>query len=438
MKYLIVFFCLVSKALLASAQPVDTAGEDRFSVHMQSTIISQHKPAFRALYGGGHSLSSGGENATSLTSTLFLGARLWKGAAVFFNPEVAGGEGLSGASGIAAAVNGETFRIGSPDPQVYVARIFFRQQVDLGASSKRQYSDMNQLGGRISDHYFSCTIGKIGVADYFDDNVYSHDPRTQFMSWALMDNGAWDYPANTRGYAPGIVLEYVHPRYEWRYNFSLMPRVANGSDMNWQFYKANSSNLEYTHRHTFRGRPGALRVLGFFNTANMGNYRSSLLLQPIRPDITTTRRYGNTKFGFGLNLEQELSDYLGVFCRVSWNNGRNETWAFTEIDHTASMGLTAQGAMWKRADDHAGFACVVSGLSEPHRRYLQAGGEGFMLGDGGLRYGSEYLSELYYSCALVKQHLYCSGAWQCILNPGYNRDRSGPVQVFSIRLHAEM
>lgn len=407
-------------------------------MHLQSTIISQHKPGFHAAYSGGHSLSSQTENATSLTSTLFLGARLWKGASVYFNPEVAGGEGLSGACGIAAAVNGETFRIGSPDPQVYVARVFFRQLFALDQSREYQRAEANQLAGAVPQRYLALTVGKIGVADFFDDNRYSHDPRTQFMSWALMDNGAWDYPANTRGYAPSFVLEYISPRHEWRYDYSLMPRVANGNEMNWQFYRASSSNLEYTHRHMLKGRPGALRILGFFNTANMGNYRASIAMDPLHPDITASRRYGNSKFGFGINAEQELSKFLGVFFRASWSNGRNETWAFTEIDHSVSAGLSAAGARWGRKDDHAGFACVLSGLSAPHRQYLKAGGEGFMLGDSRLNYGGEYLTELYYSAALIEHHLYCSGAWQCILHPGYNKDRPGPVNVFSIRLHAEM
>jgi high affinity Mn2+ porin len=367
-----------------------------------------------------------------------LGARLWKGASVFFNPEMAGGEGLSGASGIAAAVNGETFRIGSPDPRVYVARVFFRQLFSLSDQTVMQTSEANQLAAAIPERYFAFTVGKIGVADYFDDNTYSHDPRTQFLSWALMDNGAWDYPANTRGYTPSIVLEYVTPKEEWRYDFSLMPKQANGSDMNWQWTKANSSSLEYTRRHKFGGRPGAVRVMGLFNTANMGNYRESILQQPIHPDITATRRYGNTKWGFCLNAEQELSDYFGVFFRASWNNGRNETWAFTEIDRALSGGVVANGSLWGRSDDHAGFAYAHSGLSRPHRDYLKAGGEGFMLGDGALRYGAEQLTELYYSAALIQHHLYCSGAWQCIVNPGYNKDRPGPVNVFSIRLHATM
>jgi high affinity Mn2+ porin len=299
-------------------------------------------------------------------------------------------------------------------------------------------SDANQLGGKTPERYIAVTIGKIGVADYFDDNKYSHDARTQFMSWALMDNGAWDYPANTRGYTPSIVLEYVTPYYEWRYDFSLMPKLANGSDMNWEFYRANSSSLEYTHRHNLKGRPGAIRFMGLFNTANMGNYRASLAQQPLNPDIATTRQYGNTKFGFCVNAEQAVSKFFGLFFRASWNNGRNETWAFTEIDRAVSGGISAEGLLWGRKDDHAGFAYAVSGLSAPHRAYLKAGGQGFMLGDGNLNYGAEHLTELYYSAALIEHHLYCSGAWQCVLNPGYNRDRSGPVNVFSVRLHAEM
>jgi len=417
------------------AQQADTLQEDRFSIHAQTTVINQFKPGFSAPYSGDNSLQTKKESQTSMTATLYAGVRLWKGASLFINPEIAGGSGLSQALGIAAATNGETFRIGDAAPKIYMARLFYRQVFALGNSSTWQESDANQLGQRMPDRYLAVTIGKIGVADYFDDNQYSHDPRSQFMSWALMDNGAWDYPANTRGYTPSVVIEYVTPRYEWRYGFSLVPLVANGPKMNWNISRANSSSLEYTHRHRIGGRAGAVRILGFFTTTNMGDYRESIQLNPQNPDITSTRRYGNTKFGFMVNAEQGLTDQLGCFVRAGWNNGKHETWAFTEIDHTISGGLSLTGEQWKRGDDHVGLAYVASGLSQPHREYLAAGGKGFMLGDGKLNYAWEQLAELYYSAVLRKDQLFLTGAYQLILNPGYNHDRKGPVNVLSVRVH---
>lgn len=438
MRIIALIIVLVVISFLTVAQQSDTLKNDRFTIHAQTTIINQFKPAFSAKYTGNNSLTTLQEDKTSITSTLFLGVRLWKGASLFLDPELGGGYGLSQTLGIADAPNGETYRIGNPAPQVYIARLFYRQIFSLTPQKSYQENDFNHLGEYLPNRYFALTIGKIGITDYFDDNKYSHDPRTQFMCWALMDNGAWDYPANTRGYSPSIVLEYVSSRNELRYGFSLVPLVANGSFMNWHILEANSHSLEYTYRYKVNKRDGAIRLSGFFTTANMGNYRASLSLDPKDPVIENTRENGHTKYGFGINAEQEINDYSGCFLRAGWSDGNNETWAFTEIDRTISAGITMNGRKWSRNNDNIGLAYVVSGLSKPHRDYLQAGGEGFLLGDGNLNYGFEHLAELYYSAELVKNHIYLSIAYQLLINPGYNKDRLGPVDIFSVRLHARI
>jgi high affinity Mn2+ porin len=183
------------------------------------------------------------------------------------------------------------------------------------------------------------------------------------------------------------------------------------------------------------GRDGAIRVLGFLNKADMGNYLQSIALNPTAPNIESTRKNGRTKYGFVINMEQALTNNLGCFFRGSWNDGKNETWAFTEVDHSLSAGLSLTGASWHRNGDNIGLAYVTSGLSKAHREYLSDGGYGFMLGDGKLNYGWEQLTELYYSAELVRQRLFLTGAYQLLINPGYNRDRKGPVNVFSVRLH---
>lgn len=421
-----------------AAQQTNTPGNNRFSIHAQTTVINQFKPAFQARYSGDNSLSTKKESQTSITSTLFAGASLWKGASIFINPEIAGGSGLSKALGVASATNGETFRVGDPAPQIYLARLFYKQVFALTKETVDQPSDFNQLSEKLPVKYLSFTVGKIGVADYFDDNKFSHDPRTQFMSWGLMDNGAWDYPANTRGYTPSLVLEYVSPKHEIRYGLSLVPQTANGNKINWNISKAHSQTIEYTHRHKIKNLDGAVRLLVFYTTTNMGNYRQSIAQMPTNPVIENTRTYGNSKFGFGINAEQQLTNELGCFFRASWNDGQNETWAFTEIDHSISAGLSATGQRWKRANDNLGLAYVTSGISNAHRDYLKAGGKGFMLGDGNLNYGWEHLTELYYSADLYNQHIFLTGAYQLLLNPGYNKDRQGPVNVFSVRLHARL
>ena len=432
LKFTLIILSIVTFRL--TAQHADTLKTETFSIHAQATVINQNKTAFSAKYSGDNSLTTNAESQTSITSTLYLGSRLWKGASAFINPEIAGGSGLSGALGIAAATNGETFRIGDPAPKIYMARMFFTQTFALSNETTFQASDLNQLAGNLPTKYISVTLGKISISDFFDDNKFSHDPRTQFMSWGLMSNGAWDYPANTRGYTPSFVIEYVTPADELRYAFSLIPTTANGSVMNWNIAKASSQTIEYTHRYKIAGQEGAVRLLGFFTTGNMGNYRQSIALNPVYPNIQSVEKYGNTKYGFGINAEQNLTTDLGCFFKASWNDGNNETWAFTEIDRSASAGLSMTGDKWKRKNDNVGLAIVVSGISKAHQDYLQAGSKGFMLGDGNLNYGLEQLAEIYYSI-LLTPNMSLSGTYQLVMNPGYNKDRQGPVNVFSARLH---
>ncbi len=408
-----------------------------FSFHAQTTIINQNKLGFSAKYSGDNSLSIQPESQTSITSTLYLGARLWNGASIFVNPEIAGGSGLSGALGVAASTNGETFRIGDPAPNIYLARLYFTQFFSLSKDFNSQESNLNQLAGKMPMSYLAFTLGKIAISDRFDNNKFSHDPRTQFMSWGLMSNAAWDYPANTRGYTPSFVLEYVLPFDELRYAFSLIPTTANGGIMNWNVFQAHSHTLEFTHSYKIANQNGAVRLLGFFTTGNMGNYHDALLMSPTNPDIHSVEKYGNTKYGFGINAEQDITKDLGFFLKASWNDGNNETWAFTEIDQSLSVGLNLNGNYWKRQNDNVGLAMVISGLSESHRTYLKAGGKGFMLGDGNLNYGLEQVAELYYNFE-ISPAITLGGTYQLILNPGYNIDRQGPVNVFSARLHVQI
>lgn len=435
-KFLIILLAQ-STALYGVSQNSDTNKIESLSFHAQATVINQYKPSFKAKYSGTNSLKTEEESQSTITSTLYAGTRLWKNAIGFLNPEISGGSGLSGALGVAASTNGESFRVGSAEPKIYLARLFFQQLFPLSKKQKYTETDFNQLGGYVPEKYISVTFGKIALSDYFDNNIYSHDARTQFMSWALMANGAWDYPANTRGYTDALVVEYVTPKNELRYSLALVPAEANGNTLDYKIAKAHSHTLEYTRNYSLNSKAGAVRVLAFYTIARMGNYNQSIQLNPSAPDITATRKYSNNKYGVGINMEQSLSKSIGAFLKVSCNDGNNETWAFTEIDRTASIGTVTKGTRWKREDDEVGLAYVISGLSATHKNYLKAGGKGFMLGDGALNYGAEQLVEFYYSAVLIKKSLFLSGAYQFILYPGYNKDR-GPVNVFSIRVHMEM
>ncbi|HET7153722.1 MAG TPA: carbohydrate porin, partial [Candidatus Kapabacteria bacterium] len=403
----------------------------------QQTVVTQYHPPFSAAYSGANSLGTDADIQTSLTTTLFLGGRLWQGAEIYFDPELAGGAGLSGAHGIGGFTNGETFRIGDPKPEGYIARLYIKQTFALGDEYDHRDEDQNQLAGKEPQKYVALTFGKFSMEDFFDDNKYTHDPRTQFLNWGLMSNGAWDYPANTRGYTWGFVAEYVNPDWALRFSGVLVPNDANGDIMDMRIVRSNSETIELQKNFTLGGRKGSVRLLGFFTQADMGSYAEAVAMAPAgNADITQTRELGRTKYGAGLDIEQELADNLGLFFRTSWNDGNNETWMFTEIDQTASAGVLLNGASWGRNDDNLGVAAVVDQISKNHQAYLNDGGYGFMLGDGKLtNEAPEAIAEVYYSYRL-HDDVWLSADYQFVLNPGYNADR-GPVHVFALRAHTE-
>lgn len=408
-----------------------------YSVHAQGTVISQKHDIFPAKYTGVEDVPPHESWKTSVTGTVYLGLRLpWSGGEIYCDPEVSGGEGFGGVTGIAAFPNGEIPRVGSPEPEAYVARGFIRQTFGLGGEREHVEGDQNQLAGFHDVNRLVVSLGRMAATDFFDNNAYSHDPRTQFENWALMSNGAWDYPADTRGYTYGLVAEFCQPNWTLRYGAFAMPKVANGSTIAWELPKALGQVIEFEQRWVVGGRGGAVRPLAFLNTAHMGNYREAILNPgPRGPDVTLSRTY-SAKYGFGLNAEQALTDDLGIFGRLGWNDGHTESFAFTEIDRTASIGLSLKGTRWKRPSDVVGLAGVIDGIAKNHRDYLGAGGHGFIIGDGRLpHYSTEDAVEAYYLLKVV-DHVFLTADFQFIDHPAYNSDR-GPIFVSGFRVHAE-
>ncbi|RYE22836.1 MAG: carbohydrate porin [Sphingobacteriales bacterium] len=457
MKHFIAFLsaCCIAPASFAqnyefrnSDRVIETPGNNtvesqRFNLHVQATYIVQYKPFFNAPYTGDNSLITKDETQNSITGTLYAGLRLWKGAAVYVNPEMAGGSGLSGALGMAGSSNGETFRVGNPSPTLYLARAYFQQTFSLARKGEMAWNSVedetNQLSGFEPKRYLRITAGKISVGDFFDNNEYGNSPRQQFINWALMNNGAWDYSANTRGYTVGLVGQLKMDKMSYALGLTLLPKEANGPKLNYNLEDAYAINAEAARNITIRNRPGTVRLLGYYNTANMGQYTQAIDRAVYNNTIPylTTKAFGGKKLGFGLNADQQLSDLLGVFARVGWNNGKYETWCFTEIDQTASLGVKLDGKKWHRDEDHAGIAIVANSISKEHRQYLAFGGKGFIIGDGQLNYAPEAIAELYYSFKPIDKDIWLTGDYQFCLNPAYNADR-GPVHIFSVRLHVEL
>ena len=433
-KFISIISIFIAITRIAAAQ--DALKQQQTNLHFQQTIITQYKPPFNAPYSGKNSLSTKTETQSSITSTLFGGTRLWKGAEAYFDPEISGGAGLSQTLGIAGFPNGETFRVGGVQNKIYIARLYLKQTFELGTGKDTIDDDINQLARLRSKRYFSLVAGKFGMADFFDNNNFSHDPRTQFMNWALMDNGAWDYPANTRGYVLGLTGELGQPTWTLRLALTMVTTEANQSVWDGKIGQANTQTLEFEKRYTIDGQKGSFRVLTFLNNGKFGNYKLAVEQNPAAPNVDSTQHYGRHKYGFGINTDQYLSKYFGVFAKASYNDGHTETWFFTEIDRSFSFGGVLKGSSWKRADDEVGLAFIVNGISADHRAYLAAGGYGFIIGDGQLNYSPELITEFYYKINAYQKKVWLSPDYQFIVHPAYNADR-GPVNVFGLRAHVE-
>jgi hypothetical protein len=427
---------LAGVALALSGIARAQEGEQNKDARFQATYVWQGKPPFSAAYSGPHSLSPDREKSYSFTATAALGIRFWSGAEFYFDPELAQGVPLSGLTGLGGFTNGEIARTSGPNPTLYVARVFIRQTWGLGGGGEQLQSDANQLASTVDRHRIVLTVGNLSVLDVFDDNALSHDPRIQFLNWALMTHGAYDFAADARGYSWGFALEYFFDDWVARFGRFMQPREPNQLTLDPAIFKHYGDQIEVERAHTLADKPGKLRLLAFRNRAVMSRYQDAIDLATQTagaPDLNAVRFTEQIKYGFGINLEQSLSNSAGIFARASWSDGATETYAFTEIDRSVSGGLLLRGGGWGRAADSIGIAAARNGISAAHRTYLAAGGLGFFLGDGALHYRPEDILETFYSFKLARE-LWVSADFQRIFNPGYNADR-GPVNVISTRLH---
>ena len=422
----------------AAASPSESpTAPSWYNLHGQATVISQKHDAFHSAYSGQNSLERVEGFKTSITATLFMGARLpWAGGEAYFDPEIAGGEGFSGVLGIAGFPNGEIPRVGTPDPEPYIGRLFLKQTFGFGGETENVQDVLNQLPGKRDVSRLTVIAGKFGADDYFQQSAYSNDPRSQFENWALFAPGAWDYPADTRGYTEGLLLELNQPAWSLRYGAMAEPKTANGGTYDSRVLDALAHSLEYEQRWTIGTHAGSAKIMAFLNRSHAGKYALAIdHFGPAGPDVTQTRSFRD-KYGLSVTADQEIFDDLGLFARGSWNDGHSESWAFTEIDRSLSLGMSLKGTRWNRPDDVVGLAGVINLLAAEHRRYLGLGGYGFIIGDGQLpHYAPEQIIEAYYLWKL-DDHVFVTPDVQLIDHPAYNADR-GPVFVGGLRVHIE-
>ncbi len=404
----------------------------------QATLIRQDLLPFAADYSGPLSLRHQGDVSSTYTAGVYLGWQAGPWTQVYSDFERFDGSGISAATGLASITDGDAVRAGTQGlPQrIYTARAYIRQLIPLDTSMHTVERAQDQLAGAEADRQIELKMGVLAVNDDFDKNRYANNTRNQFMNWSLINNTAWDFAADTRGYTSGMMLAWQTPQWTWRAGVYRMPRFANAMPL-----AAIDQGYGLNTQLTWREEGGRVwRILAYQNHADMGSYADALALARASgsvPDITATRQQGRLKTGLGLNLEQPWADdgETGAFMRLGWDDGHTESFAYTEMDRVFSLGVQVSGRHWRRPQDHWGLAYVAGGLSPAHANYLAAGGQGFVLGDGALSYGPEQLVETYYRCQLLS-YLQLSPDLQVIQNPGFNRAR-GPVTVLGARLHLE-
>ena len=421
----------------------------RYLLSGQANIIFQAHAPFHSPYEGPNSLVGRGEYKTSLVGTVYAAFQLRRdprsSTEVIANLESAGGRGISQALGLAGFTNLDVVRNPNLGSVPYLARLQIHQS--LGLSGQMVDADRTQfsLATQVSARRIDLRLGKMSLPDFFDVNSIGTDSHLQFLNWTADNNGAWDYAADTRGYTYAGILEYTDHAWTARYALAAMPTVQNGIDLDWAFHRASGQNMEVERRGSLLGpllsrdRKGTIRVLSFVNHAHMGLYREAnaafLNGADPHPDITRNAPLSTVKYGFGINLEQELTSSLRVYARLGWNEGQHQSFAYTEVDQTVAFGGDLSGRQWSRPNDKAGVTFISNAIKRDHQAYLQLGGRGFLLGDGTLNYAREDILESYYNLHAWRGVFYALDA-QFIEHPGYNQDR-GPVLVEAIRMHVD-
>ena len=420
----------------APSEAVIDAPIETWAVHGQVTFTDQAANDFRSPYQGSNSLTPK-ENRETTDVTLFLGARLWRGAEVWFAPEADEGFGLDDTLGVAGFPSGEAYKVGANAPYCRMQRAFVRQTLDVGEDGEVVEGGAGQLGARRSADRWVITVGKFSVPDVFDTNQYAHDPRGDFLNWSVIDTGTFDYAADAWGYTIGAALERYRGDWTARVGFFDLSDVPNSPDIEPAFHEFQTL-LEGERRYRVMDAPGRVLLTWYRSRGRM-----ALLSDAIEygtqndepPQSVPVRRY-RTRQGVSVSLEQALTQDLGFFMRAGKTAGNVEAYEFTEIDRTVAAGFSLKGASWHRASDTLGIAAVVNGISAEREAYLAAGGLGFLVGDGRLPHpGAEQIVETYYSLGLFG-HVALTLDYQHIRNPAYNEDR-GPVSVFAVRVHAQ-
>jgi high affinity Mn2+ porin len=430
----------------ASAGTDAPAGDkpDDLAFHGQFTLFAQGYPGFHSAYQGPNSLPSGGQVRETTDATLSVGWRPWQGGELWFEPEIDQGFGIGNTHGLAGFASAEAYKLGSSTPYARVDRYFLRQIFDLGGDSQNIDADMDDFAGTTTVDHVILTVGKFAITDIFDTNKYANDAKNDFINWAFINTGSFDYAGDGFGMTYGAAAEWYQGDWTLRAGiFDLSKTPAESADsgpaygLDGTFHNFQVVS-EIEHRHTLWEQPGAVRLTGFLSRGDMASFGQAIEIAQNTGmninDATALDRSYRSRPGASMNMEQQVYDGLGVFARAGWADGNVEPWDFTDIDKTIEIGASLNGKQWGRPDDTFGIGENFNGISKTHEAWFNDGGLGILIGDGALtKYGLEKILETYYSYAITPTTK-VSVDYQFAVNPGYNTQR-GPVSIFGLRFH---
>ncbi len=433
--------------------------DERWNAYGQATYISSWKPAFPAAYtnlnGTPNSLIHDAERSFTGTVTGYFGLKSWQGGEIYLAPEMISEQPLSDLKGLGGAIqNFELQKTGTASATWYKSRFYLKQTFNLGGDSKQLASGPMQLAGTQDSRRLVITAGNLSILDIFDKNVYSGDLRQQFFNMAFMTHAAFDFAADARGYTAGLAAEYYFDDWTFRLGRFAPPRNPNQLGLDFRLFKYYGDQAELEHRHVIADQPGAVRLLAYRNHEEMGRFDEAIAAyqsdahqnatnctsfsygseNSSAPDLCWVRR-ANTKMGIGLNLEQRLTDDIGVFLRGMYSDGKTEVFSYTSADRSLSLGTLISGGLWDRRKDAIGIGYASSWISSSHVAYLNMGGIDGFIGDGRINYRPEQVVDLFYKLNLISS-VWMTLDYQHIANPAFNADR-GPVDIYGVRAHFE-
>ena len=126
------------------------------------------------------------------------------------------------------------------------------------------------------------TVGKFGIVDIFDTNKYANNPKNDFLNWALINAGTFDYAGDAWGFTYGAAAEWYQGRWTVRAR-DFRPlgdargrRRSTGPPMASTQFEPVSGGRRNRGAPRIHGQPGKLKVTGFLSRGRMGNFQDAV------------------------------------------------------------------------------------------------------------------------------------------------------------------